>query len=129
MNAAQKIKPTEAELEILNILWEAQYATVRQVHEKLSLTKDTGYTTTLKLMQNMYEKKLVSRDAAEKVHKYTALVNREQTQGQIVQRIIDTVFNGSAMQLVVQALGNHNTSGKELDMIREYLDKKQKTKK
>lgn len=120
----QIIKPTEAELEILNILWELEAATVKEVHERLALTKDTGYTTTLKLMQNMLEKKLVSRDAAAKQHIYTPLANKEQTQGQMVQRLIETMFNGSAMQLVAQALGNHKASKQEMEMIREYLDKK-----
>lgn len=126
MSAAQKTKPTEAELEILNILWELKQATVRDVHERLAVTKDTGYTTTLKLMQNMHDKQLVGRDASGKVHVYVALVTREQTQGQMVQRMIDTLFNGSAMQLVVQALGNSKASKRELDLIRDYLDKKAK---
>ncbi len=122
----QAIKPTESELEILNILWSEGSATVRTVHEKLSLTKDAGYTTTLKLMQIMLEKKLLSRDASSKTHIYTAIVNREQTQGQMVQRMIETMFNGSAMQLVMQTLGNHKASKAELDKIRAYLDGKMK---
>ncbi len=126
MSKKQNIKPTEAELEVLNVLWALGPAPVKDVHEKLAETKDTGYTTTLKIMQNMLEKGLVSRDATSKVHVYTALVNQEQTQGQIVQRMIDTVFNGSAMQLIMQALGNHKASKEELDRIREYLDKKGK---
>ena len=126
MAAQQTIKATEAELEILNILWAQGPATVKDVHERLALTKDTGYTTTLKLMQNMLEKKLVSRDAAAKKHIYTAIVNKEQTQVQMVQKLIETMFNGSAMQLISQALGNHKASKAELDMIREYLDKQAK---
>jgi BlaI family transcriptional regulator, penicillinase repressor len=122
----QPIKPTESELEILNILWTEGAATVRTVHEKLALTKDAGYTTTLKLMQIMLEKKLLSRDASNKTHVYTAIVNREQTQGQMVQRMIETMFNGSAMQLVMQTLGNHKASKAELNKIRAYLDGKVK---
>ncbi len=120
----QTIKATEAELEILNVLWTRGQATVKEVHEQLALTKDTGYTTTLKLMQNMLEKKLVNRDATSKKHVYQAIVNREQAQGQAVQRLIETMFNGSAMQLVTQALGNHQPNKAELELIREYLDKK-----
>ena len=120
------IKPTEAELEILNILWAQGPATVKDVHEKLSLKKDAGYTTTLKQMQVMLEKQLVSRDDAGKKHIYTAIVNQDKTQGQMVQRMIETMFNGSAMQMVMQALGNRKTSKAELDMIREYIDKKTK---
>ena len=122
------IKATEAELEILNVLWTTGPATVKEVHETLAQTKDTGYTTTLKLMQNMLEKQLVSRDATSKKHVYTALVKKEQAQGQMVKRLIDTMFNGSAMQLVTQALGNHKPSKAELALIQEYLDKKKKKK-
>ena len=120
------IKPTESELDILNILWNAGPSTVREVHEQLSLTKDTGYTTTLKLMQIMLEKKLVSRDASGKTHIYTAIADKEKTQGRMMQKIIDTMFNGSAMQMVMQALGNRKASKAELELIKEYLDKKTK---
>ena len=123
----QHIKPTESELEILNILWASGPSTVRTVHEQLAQTKDTGYTTTLKLMQIMLDKKLLSRDGTGKTHIYTALVNREQAQGQMLQRMIETMFNGSAMKMVMQALGNHKASKAELDMIREYLDQKTKS--
>jgi len=126
MSEQQQIKATEAELEILNILWTHGPATVRDVHDRLALKKDAGYTTTLKQMQIMLEKQLLSRVALGKAHIYTALVNQQQAQGQIVQRMIDSVFNGSAMQLVMQALGNHKASDAELNMIREYLDKKVK---
>jgi predicted transcriptional regulator len=118
------IKPTEAELEILNILWEHGPATVREVHEVLAKTKDSGYTTTLKQMQVMLEKRLVSRDASSKTHVYAAAVDRKKTQGQLVRRMVDTMFNGSAAALVMQALGNHKTSKAELEMIREYLKSK-----
>jgi predicted transcriptional regulator len=126
MSDKEKIKATESELEILNILWAQGPATVGDVHAKLSLTKDTGYTTTLKVMQNMLEKELLSRDDSSKKHVYQPNVNQEQVQGQMVQRMIETMFNGSAMQLVMQALGNHKTSKAELDQIREYLDKMKK---
>jgi predicted transcriptional regulator len=126
MNEQQEIKATEAELEILNILWTHGPATVREVHDKLALKKEAGYTTTLKQMQIMLEKQLLSRVALGKAHVYTASVNQEQAQGQIIKRLIDSVFNGSAMQLVIQALGNHKASDSELDLIREYLDKKTK---
>lgn len=119
---SKQIKPTESELEILNILWEKGAATVREIHDELAKTKDVGYTTSLKLMQIMFEKGLLHRDASSKTHIYEAAVSREQTQGQIVKRMIDTVFNGSAMQMVMQALGNHKTSSDELAQIKEYLE-------
>ena len=118
---SKQIKPTDSELEILNILWEKQEATVREIHDELAITKEAGYTTTLKLMQIMFEKGLLSRDASSKTHIYKAAVSKEQTQGQIMKRVIDNVFNGSAMQMVMQALGNHKASKDELDQIREYL--------
>ncbi len=126
MSAQQHIKPTESELEILNVLWQQGSATVREVHEKLALKKEVGYTTTLKLMQIMLDKGLVSREVSGKTHVYTPEVDKEKTQGQIMQRMIETMFNGSAMQMVMQALGNHKATKAELDMIRDYLDKKSK---
>lgn len=126
---AEQIKPTESELEILNILWEKGPSTVRDVHEVLEQSKEAGYTTTLKLMQIMYEKKLLKRDTTTKSHVYTASVSQEKTQGQLVKKFIDSVFNGSASQLVMQALGNHKTNKKELDEIRKYLEEMEKRSK
>jgi BlaI family penicillinase repressor len=116
------IKPTESELEILQILWQKEQCTVRDVHEALD-KKDAGYTTTLKLMQIMHEKGLVARDTSAKTHIYKALLNQEKTQQQLVNKMIDNVFNGSAARLVMQALGNQSASKEEIDLIKEYLDK------
>jgi BlaI family penicillinase repressor len=115
------IKPTDSELEILNVLWQKGPSTVREIHEVLEKNKDAGYTTTLKLMQIMHEKKLVKRDVTNKSHVYEAAVLQEQTQGQIIKRMVDNVFNGSTMQLVMQALGSHKADAKELQQIKEYL--------
>ncbi len=117
----QNIKPTESELEILNILWSKGACTVRDVHEVLEQNKDAGYTTTLKLMQIMHDKNLLTRDASARSHVYSANVSQEKTQGQLVKKLIDNVFNGSAAQLVMQALGNHKTDKKELEAIKIYL--------
>ncbi|WP_291943362.1 BlaI/MecI/CopY family transcriptional regulator [Chitinophaga sp.] len=119
-------KPTESELEILGILWERGASTVREVHEKLAETKEAGYTTTLKLMQIMYEKGLLTRDASSKTHIYAAAVSQQETQQQLLNKMIDTVFGGSATQLVMQALGHHKSSGEELDQIRKYLSEIEK---
>ena len=121
MNSKQ-IKPTESELEILRVLWERSEATVRDVHEELSKTKDAGYTTTLKLMQIMHEKGMVKRDESNKTHKYAPLISREKTQKQFVGKMIDTLFQGSSSQLVMQALGNHKASKEELDEIQKLID-------
>ncbi len=120
------IKPTDSELEILNILWEKGPSTVREVHEVLEKNKEAGYTTTLKLMQIMHEKNLLKRDVSNKSHVYTANVSQEKTQGQIVKRMIDNVFNGSASQLVMQALGNHKPNTEELNEIKKYLEEIEK---
>lgn len=116
------LKPTESELEILNILWEKGKATVREVHEELSKTKESGYTTTLKLMQIMHEKGLVTRDDSSKTHIYEPAVSKDKTQKQLLNKMIDTLFEGSPTQLVMQALGNHKASEEELDEIIRLLN-------
>ena len=116
------IKPTEGEMEILQVLWRKGNCTVREVHEALN-KKDSGYTTTLKLMQIMHEKGLVDRDTSAKTHIYRSLVNQAHTQQQMVNKMIDNVFNGSAARLVMQALGNKTASQEEIDLIKAYLDK------
>ncbi len=120
--ATKYIKPTESELEILQILWQKGLATVREVHEELSAIKNAGYTTTLKLMQIMNEKGLVKRDDSIKSHVYQAAVNKEKTQKHLLDKMIDGLFGGSSTQLVIQALGNHKTSKEELDKIQDLID-------
>ncbi|MFN5649816.1 MAG: BlaI/MecI/CopY family transcriptional regulator [Sphingobacteriales bacterium] len=120
--SAKALKPTESELEILQVLWDKGEATVREVHEELAKVKDIGYTTALKLLQIMYEKGLVSRDDSAKTHIYKPAVTREKTQKQLVGKMINTLFSGSPGQLVMQALGNHNASKEELDEIQRLLD-------
>jgi BlaI family transcriptional regulator, penicillinase repressor len=115
-------KPTESELEILQILWSKGLATVREVHEDLASTKDVGYTTTLKLMQIMHEKGLVKRDDSMRTHIYQAAVNKEKTQKHLLGKMIDNLFGGSPTQLVIQALGEHKTSPEELQKIQALLD-------
>jgi BlaI family penicillinase repressor len=122
MSGINNSKPTESELEILQILWEKGNCTVRDVHEVLEKSKDAGYTTTLKLMQIMHEKGLVERDTSAKTHIYKALINQQKTEQHLVNKMIDNVFNGSAARLVMQALGNRSASKEEIDSIKEYLD-------
>lgn len=122
MKAEIKIKPTESELEILQILWEKKSGTVREVHEVLERNKESGYTTTLKLMQIMLEKGLVERDASSKTHIYKPLINQQKTQQHLLTKMIDNVFNGSASRMVMQALGNHKASKEELEAIKQYLE-------
>lgn len=119
---AKTIKPTESELEILQVLWEKDQASVREVHEELLKTKDSGYTTTLKLMQIMYEKGLVKRDDSFKTHIYQASVSKERTQKHLLGKMINTLFGGSPGELVLQALGNHKASPAELEEIQRLLN-------
>lgn len=119
-----KVKPTNSELEILQIVWRKESATVREVNEELSQEKgsEIGYTTTLKLMQIMHEKGLLARETNSRTHVYRALVSRSKTSQNMLDSLINTVFNGSAAQLVMQALNNTNSSKAEIDMIKKYLD-------
>ncbi len=117
-----EIKPTESELEILQVIWKKGQCTVRDVHEELAKSKDAGYTTTLKLMQIMHDKGLVERDTTAKTHLYKAVITREQAQQTALDKIISTVFKGSTSDLVIQALGNHRASKDEIDAIKNYLE-------
>jgi BlaI family penicillinase repressor len=123
-----EIKATESELEILQVIWKLGQCTVREVHDELAKSKDAGYTTTLKLMQIMTDKGMVERDTTSKTHLYKALVTREQAQKTAVDKIIATVFKGSASDLVIQALGQHTTSKEEIDAIKKYLAQFDQTK-
>lgn len=128
MTAVKHLKPTESELEILQVLWDEKAATVRTVHEALSKTKDSGYTTTLKLMQIMYEKGLATRNDSSKTHIYQPAVSREKTQKQFLNKMIDTLFAGSSANLVLQALGGHNASEAELQQIQDLINQLKKEK-
>ena len=122
--APKYIKPTESELEILQILWQNNTATVRDVHEELAKTKEAGYTTTLKLMQIMHEKGLVKRDESMRTHVYQPAVNKERTQKHLLDKMIDSLFGGSSTQLVLQALGSgeQKVSAEELEQIQTLLN-------
>ena len=122
--AAKYIKPTESELEILNIIWQKNLATVRDVHEELAKSKDVGYTTTLKLMQIMHEKGIVKRDETLRTHVYQSAVNKEKTQRHLLSKMIDSLFGGSSTQLILQALGTgeQKVSEEELGQIQTLLD-------
>jgi len=116
-----EFKPTESELEILQVIWKNGQCTVRDVHEELAKNKDAGYTTTLKLMQIMHDKGMLVRDTSAKTHLYKALITREQAQNTALDKILDTVFKGSTADLVIQALGQHRATSDEIDAIKKYL--------
>ena len=117
------IRPTEKELEILQILWKKGPVAVKDVHEEMGGEEQNGYTTILKLMQIMHEKGLVSRQRSVKLHLYEAVASQQHTREFMVDKMINTVFQGSAMQLVMSALGNSKSSKEELSEIKRYLEK------
>lgn len=118
----ERLKPTESELEILQLLWHNGPSTVRAVNEQLNEKRDVGYTTSLKIMQIMHEKGMVTRESIGRSHLYHAVYQEQETQKALLDKFLDTAFGGSAMKLVMQALGNRKTSKKELQEIRDLLD-------
>ena len=116
-------KPTESELEILQVLWRSGPVNVRFVNEQLNLKREIGYTTTLKWMQLMLEKKLVVRDESVWPHVYEAAVREEETQSQLLDRFVESAFGGSALKLMLRALGKSQNSREELDQIQALLTK------
>ena len=112
-------KPTDAELAILRVLWARGPSTVRQVAEDLG--RDTGYTTVLKLLQIMTEKRLVRRDESARTHVYEAAYTQDQTERQLVTDLLDRVFDGSAAKLVLQALATTKATPEELDEIKKLI--------
>jgi predicted transcriptional regulator len=115
-------KPTAAELEILSVLWEQGPSTVRAIHDILSTGKETGYTTTLKILQKMTDKGLVTRDESRRSHVYRAAVQAEQTQRQLVDELIEQAFGGAAEKLVMQALSSRKVDAHEIEALRKLLD-------
>jgi predicted transcriptional regulator len=114
-------RPTDAELEILRVLWDLGPSTVRDVHTALEQKREIGYTTVLKLMQIMAAKGLVERDETARAHVYKARVAREQTQRQMVGDLLDRAFGGSAAKLMMQALSGRKASAEEIAQMRQML--------
>lgn len=116
-------EPTKSELEILKVLWQHGPSTVRFVNDELNkVTREVQYTSTLKLMQIMVEKGLLNRDESQMKHVYSAAVEETRTKSVLLDRFVDSLFNGSAASLMLQLLGNKKTSKKELDAIRELIN-------
>jgi predicted transcriptional regulator len=114
-------RPTDAEIDILRVLWARGPSTVRQVHDILSANRDFVYTTTLKLLQLMTEKGVAVREEDGRVHLYRAAVAREETQRHLVRDLLDRAFGGSPTQLVMQALSERPASAEDLEEIRRLL--------
>jgi predicted transcriptional regulator len=127
MNKNKRV-PTSAELNILNVLWQIQPATVRKLHDHISETQKIGYTTVLKMLQIMHEKGLVTRDESTRAHVYSAANSVEQTQSSLLSDIVNKAFGGSRFDLVMRALGDE-ASSKEINEIRTLLDSLEKNNK
>jgi len=124
------IRPTPSEFEILEIIWQEGSATVREVNEHLEKKgKNVGYTTTLKMMQIMAEKGLLSRALNGRTHIYTSVIQAGATRNALIDRMVDAAFGGSATKLVLQALGNHKTTSEELREIKEFIEQLEKNQK
>ena len=117
-------KPTEAELELLRILWEKGPATVRDLHDAINLQRTVVYTSVLKILQIMTEKGLVEREESGKAHIYNAAASQEQTQNQLLRDLSERLFSGSAAQLAMHALAMQPTSDEELEEIRNLIEQK-----
>ncbi len=122
-NLSDAVRPTEAELQILHVLWTRGACTVREVHDVLHLDGGSGYTTALKLLQVMHGKGLVERDDAQRAHVYRAAVSKERTQKRFLRDMVQRVFEGSSSQLVLHALGSQRATREELRAIRLLLNK------
>lgn len=116
-------EPTKSELEILQVLWKHGPSTVRFVNDTLNEQKRVvQYSSTLKLMQIMVEKKMLSRDESSMKHIYNAAIEEQKTKGYLLNRFVDSMFDGSASSLMIQLLGNKNTSSKEIEEIKKMID-------
>lgn len=122
MAERQTPRPTDAELAILAVLWERGPSTVRDVHDALSSSQATGYTTVLKMLQIMIDKGLVVRDESQRAHVYEAKLSEQRTQRQLLTDLVDRAFGGSQTKLVMQALTGRKASADEISEIRALLD-------
>lgn len=118
--------PTEKEIAILSVLWKHGACTVREVHTWMSGNDDTGYTTTLKLMQIMHEKGLLKRDDSSKTHVYFPMNSEEQIQSQVVGNLLDRVFSGSTEKLMMRILSSQSVTPEELSNLKKMIETKEK---
>jgi len=123
---SMNIEPTKAELKILQILWEFDPSTIRFVNDKLNKKKDVNYTSTLKLMQIMADKGIVKRDESQMKHIYHVAQEEEKTKEHLLQKFVDSMYRGSASNLVMQLLGNKKASKEDLQAIKDILTKLEK---
>jgi BlaI family transcriptional regulator, penicillinase repressor len=122
------MKPTDAEMEILHILWREGAQSVRYVNDALNAARpnEVGYTTTLKTMQVMFEKGLLTRDESLRSHVYAPAMPQDEMQRRLVNQFVNVTFKGSAMQMVMQALGNHTATSDEIAEIKSLIEQKER---
>ena len=117
------LKPTESELEIMQLLWECGPMTVRKLNDRLNEKRRVGYTTTLKIMQIMTNKGLLTRNTDSRSHIYAPTLQPEEVQTSVLDHVLRTVFNGNRSNLILQALGNHSVTSTELEEIKALIKK------
>lgn len=126
MEESSIYQPSDVELEILQILWEEQPATVRTVHEKISEKREVGYTTILTFLQRMTKKKMVERFKRGKTHYYRAIPKEAEVQQTLFERLLNTAYKGSAMKMVMHALGKSQVDREELETLQKWLEAKKR---
>lgn len=120
-------QPSEAELEILQVLWAIEPASVRSIHERiLESGKDVGYTTVLKQIQRLTEKGALDKDVVDGVHLYRSLVNEKDVKQELAGKVMRTAFGGSALQMMMHALGQEKPDTAELEELKKWLDQQMK---
>ena len=124
-----KYTPSEAELEILQILWRIEPATVRQIHETIEATKAVGYTTTLKQVQRLFEKGILERVSSGRTHLYTAVFKEKEVKNNLVDKFKNNVFKGSALDLVLFALGEDKTDMEDIEVLERFIQTYKKQQK
>ncbi|MBX2874824.1 MAG: BlaI/MecI/CopY family transcriptional regulator [Saprospiraceae bacterium] len=129
MSKEEKTNPTPSELEILQFLWKHGPSTVKQIHEELEKSKEVRYTTTLKTMQVMFERGMLQREAQGRKHIYQAAIAEDETQDVLLDRFLNKTFRGSALKLVMRALGNYDATQSDLNQLKDYIDQMEKTQK
>lgn len=129
MSESPGIQPTNSELEILQVIWQHGPSSVRFINEEMNRRKQVGYTTTLKIMQIMTEKGLLERKEEGRKHIYSAVIQEQETRNLLLGRFLDTTFQGSAMKMVMQALGNHKASPEEIEELKTLIEKLEKEQK
>lgn len=116
-------QPTEAELGILKVIWELEPVSVRVIHERVAAGKDVGYTTVLKQVQRLTEKGVLKKEIVEGAHLYRAAIRETDVKRGLVDKVLHSAFGGSALEMVMHALGNRKATPEELEELKNWLDK------